>query len=211
MAFGLIVDDLRVFFVGLVVVAAGGLLQFRNRIRRPHMLFAAVTPCVFAAGCQFFLQILLVAKGFGMHGNGFLRHFEQTQTADIGRCAFEVFIHQFLLQADCLENLRAGIRHIGGNTHFRHDFLQAFAHRFDEIFNRFGRFFVFNQTFLHHIGQGRERQIRMYRFRAKAAEQGKMMHFARAGRFYHQAGRSAQTLLHQVLVNRRGREQGRNR
>ena len=117
-AFGLIVDDLRVFFVGLVVVAAGGLLQFRNRIRRPHMLFAAVTPCVFAAGCQFFLQILFTTKGFGMHGNGFLCHLKQAQTADIGRCAFEVFIHQFLLQADGLENLRAGVGHIGGNTHF---------------------------------------------------------------------------------------------
>ncbi len=51
----------------------------------------------------------------------------------------------------------------------------------------------------------------MDRFRAVSGEQGEMMRLARGAGFDHQAGRSAQPLGNQMLMNRRGRQQRRNR
>ena len=186
MAFGLVIDDLRVFFVGLVVVFARRLLQFGNRIGCPHVLLAFGAPRIFATCCQFVLQHFFFTERAQMHRNGFLRHFKQTQTTDIARCACEIFIHQVFLQTNGFKNLRTCVRHIGRNTHFRHDFLQAFADRLDEILNRLRGFFVLNQTFLHHVGQGRERKVGVHRLCTVAAKQGKMMHFACRASLYHQ-------------------------
>ena len=51
----------------------------------------------------------------------------------------------------------------------------------------------------------------MHRLRAVAAEQREVVHLARRAGLDHQAGRGAQALVHQVLVDRRQREQRRNR
>ena len=56
-----------------------------------------------------------------------------------------------------------------------------------------------------------EREIGMHRFGAVAAEQREMMHFARRAGFDDEAGRGAQALVDQVLVDRGQREQRRNR
>ena len=51
-AAALVVDELRVFLVGLVVVGARRVLQLGDRVRRPHVLFAAHAPLVLAAGIE---------------------------------------------------------------------------------------------------------------------------------------------------------------
>ena len=89
-AFGLIVDDLRVFFVGLVVVfAAGGLFAISAIASGVHICSSLRLRHAYSPPVANFLANLACLKGFGMHGNGFLRRFKQTQTADIGRCALK--------------------------------------------------------------------------------------------------------------------------
>src|SRR5581483_3518513 len=48
-ALALVIDESRVFLVCFVVVRARGVLQLGDRIRRPHVLFAANAKRVFAA------------------------------------------------------------------------------------------------------------------------------------------------------------------
>ncbi len=50
MALALVIDELRIFFVGAEVVGTRAVLQLSNSIRSPHMFFATHTPCIFAAG-----------------------------------------------------------------------------------------------------------------------------------------------------------------
>ena len=48
----LVVDDLRILFVGVEIVGARAVLQLCNRIRRPHVVLASGAPCVLAARIQ---------------------------------------------------------------------------------------------------------------------------------------------------------------
>ncbi len=55
-ALGLVVDEARVFLVGLEAVRAHAVLQLGDRVGRPHVLFAAHAPGVFAAGVEHALR-----------------------------------------------------------------------------------------------------------------------------------------------------------
>src|SRR5471030_1986573 len=62
-ATALVVDDLRIFLVAGEVVAARRMLQFRDRIRRPQVVFAAHAEGVFAARVEVAGQQGIVAEG----------------------------------------------------------------------------------------------------------------------------------------------------
>ena len=48
----LVVDEFRIFLVGVPVVGARGMLQLGNRIRRPHVFFATHTPGILTPGIE---------------------------------------------------------------------------------------------------------------------------------------------------------------
>ena len=135
MTLGLIIDQLGVFLVRIDLAGTGRMLQLGNRIRRPHMLFTTGAESVFAAGIKHGGQHRIVGKRFFMQANGFFGNFKDTNAFNIGRRASEILLDEIFLQANRFENLRTGIRHVGGNAHFGHDLVQPFADRLDVVIN----------------------------------------------------------------------------
>ena len=133
----MVVDDLCVFFVRGPVVGTGAVLQLGNGIGCPHVLFTASTPCVFTAGIEHGGQNGVVAKSSLVHAQSFFGNFKNADALNTGRCAGEVFVHGFSVDADGFKQLRAAIRHVGAHAHFGHDLGQAFAHRFDVVVDGF--------------------------------------------------------------------------
>ena len=206
----LVVDDLRVFLVRLRRVVARRMLQLGDRIRRPHVLFAAHPVGILAARVERVGQHRVVAEGGLVHSNRLLGDFEHADALDVGRRAGEVLVDQRARQADRLENLRAGVGHVGGDAHLRHHLAQALADRLDEILDRLVAGLRVVRPGMH--GQQRfQRKVGMDRLGAVTAEQGEMMHLAGGARFDDEAGTGAQALVGQVLVDRGQREQRRNR
>ena len=201
---------LRVFLVGVEARLPGRVLQLGDRVRRPHVLFAADAESVFAAGIERIGQHRIGAERLPVQAYRLLGHFEQADALDVGRGAGEILVDQLARQADRLEYLRAGVGHVGGDAHLGHDFQQALADGLDEIPDRLAAVDARGQTGPH-VEQGLEREIGMDRFRAVTGKQREMMHLARRAGFDDQARAGAQALAHQVLVNRRQRQQRRNR
>ncbi len=112
MATGLVVDDLRVLFVGVPVFRPRAVLQFCNRIRGPHVLFAPGTPRVLAAGIQHVRQYRGVAKGKRVHFEGLFSHLENADAFDATGCAAEVFADEVTVQANGFKQLGATIAHV---------------------------------------------------------------------------------------------------
>ena len=112
------------------------MLQFRNRVRRPHVLFAAHPEGVFAAGIERVGKHRIATERHLVHLDRFLCDLEYTDPFDVRGRSAEVFVDQGTRQPDRLENLCAGVRHVGRDTHFRHDLAQALADRLDEVLDR---------------------------------------------------------------------------
>ena len=188
------------------------MLQFGDGVRRPHVFLSAHAPGVFAASVERTCQHRVVAERRAMRADGLFGDAEQADAFNVRASASEIFIHQNFGETHRFENLRAGVRHIGRDAHFGHHFAQALAHGLDEILDGFfainirAKLLAFGE-----LQQRFQRQIWMYRFRTIAAEQGEVMHLARAAGFHHQPGAGAQALVRQMLMNRRQRQQRGNR
>ena len=141
----------------------------------------------------------------------FLGDLENADAADVGGRAGEVLVDQRTRQADGLEYLRTGVRHIGGDAHFRHHLAQTLAHGFDEILDSFVAVDTVDLAAVGNVEYGLQRQVGMHGFRAVTAEHCKVMHFARGTGFDDEAGAGAQALVDQVMMNGRQREQCRDR
>ena len=113
----LVVDDARVFLVGRVGVAARRMLQLGDRIGRPHVLFAAHAPGVFAAGIERMREHRVVAERRLVHADRLLGHLEHADALDVRGGAGEILVDQLPRQAHRLENLRAGVGHVGRDAH----------------------------------------------------------------------------------------------
>ena len=144
-----------------------------------------------------------------MHAQSFFGNFKNADTLNTCRCAGEVFVHGFCVDADGFKQLRTAIRHVGADTHFGHDLGQAFAHRFDVVVDGFVGRQIARQLFVQRL-QCFHGKVRMNGFCTVTCQHRKVMHFAGCTRFHHQAGGSAQTFAHQVLVNGRQRQQSGN-
>ena len=185
------------------------MLQFGNRVGRPHVVFTACSPSVFATRVEHVGQYRVVAEGAGVHANGFFGNFKNADALHTRRCAREVFVNGFAVDADGFKQLRAAVRHVGGHAHLGHDFGQAFANRFDIVVNGFVGRQVARQALVH----GSQRfhgQVRMHRLCAITCQHGEMVHFPCTASLHHQTGTGAQTFSHQMLVNRRQRQQRGN-
>ena len=76
------------------------MLQFSNRIGRPHVLFTAHAESVFATGIQMLGQYWVFAKGCRMQALGFFRHLRQTYAFNVGGGASKVLINKGAVEAD---------------------------------------------------------------------------------------------------------------
>ena len=70
------------------------MLQFSNRIRRPHVLFTAHAESILATGIQMRSQYWVVAKGCRMQALGLFRHLRQAYAFNVGGGASEVLINK---------------------------------------------------------------------------------------------------------------------
>jgi hypothetical protein len=97
-ALALVVDDLGVFLVGVVLARARGVLQLGDRVRRPHVLFAADAEGVLAAGVEHVGQHRVGAEGLLVQADGLFHHLEHADALDLAGGAGEVLVDQRLLR-----------------------------------------------------------------------------------------------------------------
>ena len=209
MATVLVVDELGVFLVGAPVVGARRVLQLGNRVGRPHVVFAACTPCVFTACVQHGGQHRVVAKGGVVHAQGFFGNFENTHAFNLAGRAIEELVDGDAVQANGLKQLRTAVAHVGRHAHLGHDFGQPFANRFGVVVDGFVWAELTRQTG-GQLGQRFKREIRMDSFSAVTRQHGEVMHFSGRTGFNHQTGGGAQPFTHQMLVHCRQSQYGRN-
>ena len=192
-----------------MTVGSRRVLQLGDRVRRPHVLFAADAVLIFAAGIERVAQHRTVAEGDLVQPISLIGDLEQTDTLDVARRAGEILVDKRTVQSDRLEYLSAAVGLIGRDAHLGHHLVQTLADRLDEALGRFlGRDFRHD---LVQLGERFQREIRVDRLGAVTGEQCEMMHFARRSGLDDQPGAGAQTLAHQVLVHGGGCEQRRNR
>ena len=206
----LVVDELGVFLVGLEAVGANAVLQLGDRVGRPHVLFAAHPPGVFAAGVEHRLEHRVVAERGAVHPDRLLGDGEDADAADLARGAAEILVDQRLLEADRLEQLRAAVRHVGRDAHLRHDLRQTLADRLDVVVGRLVAAEIARQV-LAQVEQRLEREVGMDRLGAVAGEHREVMDLARRAGLDHQPGGRAQAFANEVLVHRRERQRRRQR
>ena len=125
--FALLVDQLGILLECREAVLPHRVLQLADRQRIEQMVFAANPVLIFAAGRE-------LGLGFGDRLEGkfvlhlrFARQHIQPDAFDARCRAGEIFLHQRLVQADRLEDLRAAIALQRRDAHLREDLQQAFV------------------------------------------------------------------------------------
>ncbi len=126
------VHQLGEFAVAILGVAAHGMLQGGDHIRRPGMAFAAHAVGIFAADIERRGKDRILAEGCIVAGDGFLGDMLR------GRCLRSIVAvpKKYLstrsdVQADGVEDLRAAIGLVGRDAHLGHDLEDALADRLD--------------------------------------------------------------------------------
>ncbi len=132
----LVVDELRVLFVGGEVARTRGVLQLGDRIWRPHVLLAMGAPRVFATDVEHVAHRQVVAVRLSVPADGLLGDFEHADALDPAGRTGEVLVDGRAVDAHRLEQLRAAVAHVGGHAHLGHDLGQPLAHRLDVVGDR---------------------------------------------------------------------------
>ena len=112
LALALVVDDFGIFLISLIRVAACGVLKFSNCLRRPHMLFAAGSPLIFAESRKQFMTMVLIGKGFLMLLDCLAHHVKNAQASDFAAGTGEVAVDELLIQAKNFKDLGAAVTHV---------------------------------------------------------------------------------------------------
>ena len=144
------------------------------------------------------------------HGDLFGDHVE-ADAAEFGRGPREVPVHEFLRQADGLEDLGTAVRRHRGHTHLGHDLQDALAERLDQVAHgRLGGDVAEHAAPGQPLG-GLHGQVRVDGGSAVADEQRHVMHLAHVTGFDDDAHHGPVLLTHQVMVDRCGQQQRRDR
>ena len=193
-----------------VVVVAHRLAEVDEALRRPEVLLAALARAVLAADAQrlcasardHFLEIL------------------QLQAADWRDDALEVLRHELWTEPDGLEDLRRAVGPERRDAHLRHDLHQPLAHRRDVV----GGGQVGGGLRTHRVERGRldggagkprpadlrdglQREPGVDRRRAKAEQDGEVVHLAHLAGLDDDADGRPQAGVRKRLVDRRDRKQ----
>ena len=210
---GCIVDGLCILLVNAVVAGANSLLQQRNGLWIVQMIFTA-------DACA----VLVRAGGVERGVNGQtqrvkrmvvaefdnLADFLQTDAADAGNGVGEVLVNDLLLDADCLENLCGLIGLDGRDTHLRCNLDDALEHSLVVRVDG-NRNFLVEQTLFNQLCNALLCQIRVDSGCTVAEQRSEMMHLARLCGLHDDGKGGALFGAHQILLQGRDSEQGRNR
>ena len=93
----LVVDDAGVFLIGLVILFTRRFLQFDDRLRRPHVLFAFSAPRVLSAHVKFTLGVRINAVSGGVLVNGFLHDVKKPEALNTRGSSAEIPFHETAL------------------------------------------------------------------------------------------------------------------
>ncbi len=187
-----------------------GVLQQRDRLGVPLMVLAVAPPGVDAADGQ----QLLVVGGVGrrMAVERLLGEHVDADAADPRRGAGEVAVDERLLEADCLEDLRAAVGLDRRDPHLGDRLQQALADRLDDV--ALGDVDVVDAG---HAAGGDEvadrvqQQVGVDRAAAVADQRGHVVDLARLAGLEHESGAQARALAHEVLVDGGDGQQRRDR
>ncbi len=207
--FGLLVDELRVLLEGREVVCASGMLELGDRVRRPHVRFAAHAIGILAARVEMVAIERRIGVGEPVQAHRFAGDLLEPDALDHRGRAREILVDELRVQPDRFEDLRAAIGLVGRNAHLRHHLEQALADRLDVALDDLLLVDLLRQAVLDVEKRG-EREIGVDRLRAEAREAGEMVHFARTAGLHDEARAGAQPGAHQVVMDRGSRKQGRD-
>ena len=93
-AFALFIHAFGEFFVILMIVAAHSMLQLRDILRCPGVLFTALAILIDTAYIQHALIQRIIAIGLRVAAHGFLTNFGQAHAFDCGGCAGQIFVDE---------------------------------------------------------------------------------------------------------------------
>ena len=206
----LLVQQLGIGGVLVLGVAAHGVLEERNALRRPGVRLAAEAEGILAADFKRVAQDGGVAEGVGVPALGLFGDRREIRAADARGGAGEELVDKALVEADRVENLRAAIGLIGRDAHLRHHLEDALVDGLDVALHRVVGADLLRQVLSHRL-QSLEGEVRVDRFGAIARQTAEMVDFARVAGLDHEADGGAQALADEVVMHRRGREQSRDR
>ena len=107
---GLVVDDFRVFLEDGVITEAGRLLEFVNGDGIEKVLLTVGTPLVNTAGIEGGVAFVIAGrKGLLVAGQGLLRDGAESDALDAGGSLGEVFVDEWLVEADGFKDLSATV------------------------------------------------------------------------------------------------------
>ena len=149
----------------------------------------------------------------GVPGRDLLGDDLQIRAADLGGRAVEVGVHEGLVQTDGLEDLSAAVGGDGGDAHLGHHLQHALAERLDQVADGFLGGHVAGQegAVPYEVLDGLHREVRVDGGGAVADEQRHMVHLAYVARLDQQTDPGALLGADQVVVDRGGQQQGRDR
>ena len=209
-AFGLVVDGLGEGQVLVGQVASHGMLQTRNRLRRPSVALTPETVGVDPAHIEHVGVDRQVAIGVSVPPDRLLGDLHQARPLDGGGGSGEVGVDELARQAHSVKDLGAAVGLVGRNAHLGHDLQNALADGLDVVL-------------AHLIGglrqavarpevlKGLEGEVGVDRLGAIAGKDAEVMHLAGLTRLNHQSGLHAQSLADQVMMDRRSRQGGGDR
>ena len=182
----LIIDERGVLFESCVAVGARGVLQLGDALRCPHVLLAAHPESILTTRIERVAIYGRVAIRLSMPTHRLFRDLGQARAFDARGRASEVFIHERAIEPDGLENLRAAIGLIGGDSHLGHHLQQSLGNTLGEALAGIGVGEIGGQLFLHR-GQGFKREIGVEGLGTVPGEHSEVVHFARRSGLDYQA------------------------
>ena len=196
----------------VVVATLGRLLQEENRLGIIEMILACATPLVVAAGAQIAVRTArpLVRVGHTVPDRHFFGDFIEAGSPDSGCRTGEVFVNDFLIEADSFEQLSATIAHNRGHTHLAHDLQYAGGQCIGQILDRCRRIDL-EVSGAGEFLDGFECKIRVDACGTIGDEQGDMVDFTNIAGFDSQGDLGAGMTAQQVMLDCAGEQKRRDR
>ncbi len=210
---GLLVDAVGVLLEDVVAPGAGGVLEPEDglgveQVRLPLAAPLVLPPDVECAvgGREPVDGVRRAVPPRDLLGDGV--HVDAAQLA--GRPG-EVAVDERLRETHGLEDLRAGVGGDGGDAHLAHHLQDALAERLHEVLDRLLGLHVHVVVVASQVLDGLHRQVGVDRRRAVADEQRDVVHLAYVAGLDDQTDVGAGLLAHQVVVDRAGEQERRDR
>ena len=188
------------------------MLQLEHRVGVEQVVLALATPLVFATDLELAVCALLgpVIERQLMACGDVGSDVVETDTTEVRAQPGEVLVDGVLIDADDLEQLRAGVGRQRRDAHLRHHLENALAGGLDVVLAR-GLVVEVAQGATHrHVLDGLEGHVGVDRRGTEAHERGHVVHLAGVTGLHQQADLGTGLFPHQVVVHRGDQQQRRD-